>query len=138
MSSLTDIVLQHLAVENQRDMGAMLATLDGEASIRDEVAGKCYQGVEAVSDRYAALWEAFPDFHVFPRRLIETPGTVTMLADYSGTHRGRYGDFEPTGKSFKVRIVNILDFHGDKILSETIFMDYASQLRQLGLLNRIK
>jgi steroid delta-isomerase-like uncharacterized protein len=139
MSSKVDHVLQHLAVENMHDMQAMLATLDSDCSIRDEVAGRCYEGIEAVGQRYAALWEAFPDFNVFPRRLIEQDDSVVMLADYSGTHHGKYvtmnfGTFEPTKKYFNVRIVNIIDFVGDKISRETIFMDTASQLKQLGLL----
>jgi steroid delta-isomerase-like uncharacterized protein len=139
VGSLIDNVLQHLAVENQHDMDAMLATLDGENSVRDEVAGKCYEGNKNVADRYAALWRAFPDFNVFPRRLIEAPNCVVMLADYSGTHRGPYqtlnfGEFAPTGKKFNVKLVNIIDFNGDKISRETIFMDVASQIKQLELL----
>lgn len=139
MGSLIDNVLQHLAVENQHEMDAMLATLDGENSVRDEVAGKYYEGNKNVADRYAALWRAFPDFNVFPRRLIEAPNCVVMLADYSGTHRGPYqtlnfGELAPTGKKFNVKLVNIIDFNGDKISRETIFMDVASQIKQLELL----
>jgi steroid delta-isomerase-like uncharacterized protein len=138
MGALIDCVLQHLTVENQHDMDAMLATLDGENSIRDEAAGRCYAGRERVAERYGALWKALPDFNVFPRRLIEVENCVVMLADYSGTHRGPYatlnfGELAPTGKSFNVRLVNIIDFNGEKITRETIFMDAASQLKQLGL-----
>jgi steroid delta-isomerase-like uncharacterized protein len=139
MGALIDCVLQHLAVENQHDMDAMLATLDGENSVRDEAAGRCYAGRESVAERYGVLWKAFPDFNVFPRRLIEVENCVVMLADYSGTHHGPYatlnfGELAPTGKSFNVRLVNIIDFNGEKITRETIFMDAASQLKQLGLL----
>ena len=134
MGSKVDRVLEHLAVENQHNMEAMLATLDDEDPVRDEVAGSCYTGRENVAARYAALWTAFPDFNVFPRRLIENGDSVVMLADYSGTHRGQYGEYAPAGRSFLVRITNIIDFKGDRISRETIFMDSASQLRQLGLL----
>src|SRR5262245_23563676 len=132
--SKIDRVLEHLAVENRHDMEAMLATLDDDDPVRDEVAGNCYVGRENVATRYAALWAAFPDFNVSPRRLIENGESVVMLADYSGTHRGQYGEFAPTGRSFIVRITNIIDFKDDRISRETIFMDSASQLRQLGLL----
>jgi steroid delta-isomerase-like uncharacterized protein len=139
VGALIDCVLQHLAVENQHEMDLMLATLDGEDSCRDEAAGKCYVGCQSVANRYAALWKAFPNFNVFPRRLIEAQNCVVMLADYSGTHLGPYatvnfGEFAPTGRSFSVRLVNIIDFNGDKIARETIFMDVASQLKQLELL----
>lgn len=138
MGKKTDVVLLHIAVENEHDMDAMLATLDDDSPVRDEVAGKCYRGRERVTGRYAELWKAFPDFRVVPLRLIEEGDSVVMLADYYGTHHGPYGDFPPTGGSFKVRIVNVIDFKGDKISRETIFMDSASQLRQLGLLPLVK
>jgi steroid delta-isomerase-like uncharacterized protein len=128
-----DAVLEHLAVENQHDMEAMLATLDSDNPIRDEVAGRYYQGKDEVAGRYAELWIAFPDFNVFPRRFIEHGDSVVMIADYSGTHRGVYRDTQGTGKPFNVRIVNVIDFAGDKILRETIYMDLNSQLKQLGL-----
>jgi steroid delta-isomerase-like uncharacterized protein len=134
----TDVVLLHIAVENQHEMEAMLATLDDERPVRDEVAGKYYEGRESVAKRYAELWRAFPDFTVVPLRLIEEGDSIVLLADYSGTHRGPYGDFPATGMAFKVRLVNIIDFKGEKISRETIFMDSASQLRQLGLLPVIK
>jgi steroid delta-isomerase-like uncharacterized protein len=136
VSNRIDTVLEHIAVENQHDMEAMLATLDGDSPVRDEVAGKCYEGIEGVKGRYAELWHAFPDFTVVPRRLIEQGDSVVMLADFFATHMGRYGNFDPTRKHFNVRIVNIIDFRGDKICRETIFMDSSSQLRQLGLLPR--
>jgi steroid delta-isomerase-like uncharacterized protein len=133
VSLRTNAVLEHVAVENQHDMEAMLATLDGDDPVRDEVAGKCYRGRREVAKRYADLWKAFPDFKVFPRQLIEDGNTVVMLADYSGTHLGIYGKAKPTGKSFMVRIANFIEFNGDKIARETIFMDSAMQLKQLGL-----
>src|SRR5262249_32660172 len=113
VGSRIDQVLEHLAVENQHDMDAMLATLDDDEPVRDEVAGTCYVGRDNVAARYAALWTAFPDFRIFPRRLIENGDSVVMLADYTGTHRGQYGEFAPTGRSFTVRITNIIDFKGD-------------------------
>lgn len=136
MSLRADCVLHHIAVENQHDMEAMCATLDHNDSVRDEVAGQCYRGIEAVAERYAALWRAFPDFCVVPRRLLEDGDTVVLVADYSGTHLGPYGPYAPTGKKFSVRLVNLIDFRGDKISRETIYVDQASQLRQLGLLPR--
>jgi steroid delta-isomerase-like uncharacterized protein len=137
MTTKIDVVLEHLAVENQHNMEAMLATLDSNNPIRDEVAGNCYVGTTEVANRYAELWKSFPDFNVFPRRLIEQHNSVVMLADYSGTHHGTLrnsqGEFAPTGRSFNVRIVNVIDFIGDRISRETIYMDAVGQLKQLGI-----
>ena len=132
--SKADQVRHHAAVENQHDMAAMLATLADDDPVRDEVAGKVYRGVEDVAKRYAELWEAFPDFTVAPTRLTEDADTVVMEADYSGTQKGVFNGRPPTGKSFEVRIVVVFRFRDGKIASETIFLDSASQQRQLGLL----
>ena len=105
MSKKIDRVLQYLAVENAHDMEAMLARLDHEHSVRDEVAGRCYEGVEEVAECYPALWKAFPDFRVAPRRILEEADSVVMPADYSGTHLGPYatlnfGTLKANGNSF--------------------------------------
>jgi steroid delta-isomerase-like uncharacterized protein len=114
-------------------MEAMLATLADDDPVRDEVAGRLYRGRDAVAGRYAELWEAFPDFTVTPTQLHEAPSTVTMEADYTGTHRGPFLGHAPTGRSFNCRIAVVFRFAGEKIESETIYLDLAGQLRQLGL-----
>jgi steroid delta-isomerase-like uncharacterized protein len=114
-------------------MEAMLATLVDHDPIRDEVHNRVYRGREEVAARYRELWTAFPDFTVIPTRLVEGEDTVMIEADYSGTHRGTYNGVPGTGKSFKVRIVVVFSFRGDRIASESIYMDLSSQLRQLGL-----
>ena len=129
----TNIVRTHIEVENNHDMSAMLATLVDENPVRDEVTGKTYRGREEVAGRYAELWEAFPDFHVIPTAYIEQDNAVVMAADYRGTHRGLYRGHAGTGKSFKVRLVNIFQFDGMKVASETIYFNLMDQLQQLGL-----
>ena len=135
MTWRVDLIEQHIEVENRHLMDEMLATLADERPIRDEVSGKRYVGKEQVAGRYAELWEAFPDFNVRPVRYTEQDGVVVMEAIYTGTHRGRYVGLPGTGKSFEVRLINVFGFKGDRIESETIYIDLASQLRQLGILS---
>lgn len=132
--SRTDMVREHIETENRHDMAAMLATLADDDPVRDEVAGRCYRGTDAVAGRYAELWRAFPDFTVTPTNLLESETAVTMQADYTGTHDGDYLGRAPTGTSFKCRIAVVFRFDGERIESETIYLDLAGQLRQLGLL----
>ena len=132
--SKIDHVKTHIEVENKHDMEAMLATLADENPIRDEVAGQKYSGHDAVAKRYGDLWVAFPDFTVTPTALYEDGEVVIMQADYTGTHKGVFNDHPPSGESFNVRIVVVFDFEGDSIACETVYLDYAGQLRQLGLL----
>ncbi len=131
--SKVDHVKLHIEVENQHNMNAMMATLVQENPVRDEVAGKTYRGAKEVAKRYGDLWVAFPDFKVVPTHLYEDGDTVVMEADYTGTHSGVFNGYAPTGKSFKLRIVVVFRFNQEKIAAESIYLDYASQLRQLGL-----
>ena len=128
-----DLIEQHIEVENKHLMEEMLATLSDEDPIRDEVAGKRYDGRSAVAGRYAELWQAFPDFNVKPVRYTEQGNVVVMEAIYSGTHRGPYLGVDGSGRSFSVRLMNVFEFKEDRINSETIYIDLASQLRQLGI-----
>lgn len=131
--SKVDLVKHHIVVENNLNMDEMLATLIRENPIRDEIAGNRYEGVQAVAKRYADLWTAFPDFYVTPSKFHETEDSVVMEAVLRGTHRGVFNGLQPTNKSFELRLVNVFRFDGDHISSETIYWDYASQLKQLGL-----
>lgn len=114
-------------------MEAMLATLADDDPVRDEVSGKLYRGRNAVAARYAELWTAFPDFNVNPTLIIEGPDTVMIEAIYSGTHKGPFNGYAPTGRRFESRIVVVFHFNGEKIQSESIYLDLAGQMRQLGL-----
>ena len=133
MPSKIEIVKTHFDVENRHDMAAMLATVVDEEPVRDEVAGKIYRGRHEVAARYQALWEAFPDFTVAPQRFTADEHQVAVEAIYSGTHRGVFNGHPPTGRSFKLRILVLFTFDHDRIASEAIYLDYASQLRQLGI-----
>jgi steroid delta-isomerase-like uncharacterized protein len=130
----SDIVRRHFTVENQHDMMAMLATMRDEDPVRKEIAGRTYRGREEVAARYQELWDAFPDFRVEPQNFIEGDDDVAVQAIFSGTHLGRFNGFAPTLKSFSIPILVVFRFEADRIASETIYLDYASQLRQLGLL----
>jgi steroid delta-isomerase-like uncharacterized protein len=131
--SKVDVVKTHIEVENRHDMEAMLATLVDEDPVREEVAGKTFRGRDAVAGRYRALWDAFPDFTVTPQLFVEDEKTVAMEAIYTGTHRGVFNGYQPTGKSFRLKIIVMFKFDGDRIASESIYLDYAGQLRQLGI-----
>jgi steroid delta-isomerase-like uncharacterized protein len=128
------MVREHIVTENRHDTAAMLATLADEDPVRDEVSGKKYRGQSDVAARYEELWRAFPDFTVTPTALHDSGSVVVMQADYVGTHKGPYRGYAATDRRFNVRLVVVFCFNDNRITSETIYMDLAGQLRQLGLL----
>jgi len=83
------------------------------------------------------LWDAFPNFNVRPVAFTENERTVATEAVYTGTRKGAFNGFAPTDRSFELRIVVIFRFDAPdspKKTNECIYLDYASQLRKLGLL----
>jgi hypothetical protein len=58
--------------------------------------------------------------------------TVISEFDLLGTNTGEFLGLPPTGKSFRVPVVAVFFFDGDRITNERVYLDSASLLRQIG------
>ncbi len=52
--------------------------------------------------------------------------------DLLGTHLGQFYGQAPTGKSFRVPVIAVFFFDGDRITNERIYLDSTSLLRQIA------
>jgi len=52
--------------------------------------------------------------------------------DLLGTNTGEFMGSAPTGRSFRVPVIAVFTFHGDRITNERVYLDLASLLRQVG------
>ena len=55
-----------------------------------------------------------------------------ILIDLLGTNTGEFLGGAPTGKTFRVPVVAVFSFDGDRITNERVYLDAASLLRQIG------
>ena len=58
--------------------------------------------------------------------------TIISEFDLLGTNKGPFMGLEPTGKAFRVPVVAVFTFDGDRITNERVYLDVASLVRQIG------
>jgi len=79
---------------------------------------------------------AFPDFKMEFKSFLSSGNRVISEWVMTGTFLGEVQSWglKPTGKSFSVRGVSIIEFRGQKIRRQTDYYDGATFLRQAGFM----
>jgi steroid delta-isomerase-like uncharacterized protein len=123
-------VREHMAAENALDFDAALATF---AHPRYELIGTdtVHDGPEEVARYYRRSREAFPDQRNEIISLRHADDAVIVEFWLLGTHLGRLGSLEPTGREFRVQMTAFFIFEGEGLVCERVYFDSASILRQL-------
>jgi steroid delta-isomerase-like uncharacterized protein len=125
-------VREHMETENTHDFEATLATFEHpryELIATDEV----IDGRAEVARYYEETRKAFPDQRNEPVALHHADDAVVVEFDLLGTHDGPFRGLPPTGRSFKCRMVALFVFEDDRLVSERVYFDSATILRQLGI-----
>lgn len=126
-----EIVSEHIAAENRRDVEATVQTF--ARPFYDVVpAGNVADGAEAVREMLQGLFTGFPDFSVETRKLHHADDAVIVEAEIRGTHEGPWAGLEPTGKRMSVRLACVFDFEGTDLVGETLYFDIGTVMHQLG------
>jgi steroid delta-isomerase-like uncharacterized protein len=126
-----DIVMRHAEAENRHDVEATIATFHRP---RYEVNGQPSDGESAVRELLRGLMSAFPDMHVEVDRLRHAEDAVLGESLITGTHDGDWAGIPPTGRRIAVPVAGTFEFDGDKLLCEKVYMDFATLLTQIGVL----
>lgn len=87
------------------------------------------------SNVVARLAASFPDISWQVLRTLAQDDQVWIETTMSGTHKGKFFDFEPTGRSFRVRQVHMLRLEHDQIQEHWAVRDDLGILIQLGLID---
>ncbi len=77
---------------------------------------------------------AFPDLRFELTSAVVAGDRGAAEWTMTGTHRGDFPGLPATGKSFTVRGASIFDLAGDKLRHNRDYWDFATLLRQLGLM----
>ena len=127
------VLEEHFASEVEHRFEDTLATFGGRPHYEIFATGQVFDGDDEVMGYYRTTRTAFPDqrhggvvFHV------GDDDTITAEFELLGTNTGEFYGLPPTGKAFRVPIVAIFSFEGEKIVSERIWFDAASLVRQIG------
>lgn len=128
-----DVLGVHFQAEVDHDWDACLATFKDVPRYEIVPTGQVHEGAEAVVAYHRGQRTAFPDQrHENVRMHVADDDTVTCEFDLLGTNTGEFLGLPPTGKAFRVAVVAVFSFDGDKITNERVYLDGASLLRQIG------
>ncbi|HEX6489002.1 MAG TPA: ester cyclase [Candidatus Dormibacteraeota bacterium] len=100
------------------------------------------KGPEAIAAYLDAVAAGFPD-HAYHIEAVHVAGDVlTVEWTETATHTQPFaspnlGTIPPTGKSFEIRIAEVMRFEGERIASQHEYYDRLSLLRQLGWLGAL-
>jgi steroid delta-isomerase-like uncharacterized protein len=124
---------EHFRSEIDHDWEACLGTFRDVPRYEIVPTGQVHEGREAVLAYHKAQRVAFPDQrHEHVRMHCADDDTVISEFDLLGTNTGPFMGMEPTGKAFRVPVVAVFSFDGDRITNERVYLDLASMLRQAG------
>jgi steroid delta-isomerase-like uncharacterized protein len=128
------VVLEgHFDSEVAHDWDACLGTFLDVPRYEIVPTGQVHEGADDVLAYHRNQRTAFPDQrHENVRIHFADDDTVITEFDLLGTNTGEYFGFEPTGRSFRVAVIAVFQFDGDRITNERVYLDSASLLRQVG------
>ena len=128
-----EVLETHFQSEVDHDWDACLATFGGHARYEIMATGEVHDGDAEVLAYHRNQRAAFPDQrHENVRFHVARDDTVITEFDLLGTNTGEFYGQPPTGKSFRVAVIAVFFFDGDRIVNERVYLDGASLIRQIG------
>src|SRR3569623_675041 len=126
------VLHEHFTSEVDQEFERTLATFAGHPHYEIMATGQVYDGDEEVLTYHRRQRTAFPDQRHDGVRHHVTEDAVISEFDLLGTNLGDFYGLPPTGRSFRVPVIAVFTFDGDRITSERIYLDTASLLNQIG------
>ena len=128
-----EVLEQHFASEIDHDWDACLATFRDVPRYEIVPTGQIHEGAEQVVEYHRNQRTAFPDQrHEHVRMHVADDDTVVSEFDLLGTNTGEFMGLPPTGRAFRVAVIAVFTFDGDRITNERVYLDSASLLLQIG------
>ncbi len=117
----------------RRDLDVLGELYAEHAVVESPLAGTV-TGRDAFAQAHSAIFGAFPDIvHTFEPPLA-SEDRAALIADSVGTNTGSVMGLPPTGRSFRLRLVFLLDFCDGRIVRDRRFYDFTGLLVQVGVL----
>jgi steroid delta-isomerase-like uncharacterized protein len=128
-----DVLAEHFQSEIDHDWDRCLATFADVPRYEIVPTGQVHEGADAVVAYHTNQRTAFPDQrHEHVRMHVADDGTIVSEFDLLGTNLGEFMGLPPTGRSFRVPVIAVFSFAGDRITNERVYLDGASLVRQIG------
>jgi steroid delta-isomerase-like uncharacterized protein len=128
------LVRAHVDAENRHDVEATVATFR-QPKYEVMPLGAVLSGAEPVRGFLSGVFEGFPDFAVHVSPLIHAEAAVIAEGRFTGTHKHDWSGIPATGRAVDVPFCALFIFEEDRLMSERLYFDFATLLRQLGVLS---
>jgi predicted ester cyclase len=125
------IVRLHMDAENRLDFHTALGTF-GHPRYELIATGTVHDGSDAVAQYFKDSRAVFPDQRNELISLRHADDAVIVEFWLTGTHKGRLGDLEPTGKAFRCQMTAFFIFEAASLVCERVYFDAATIRRQLA------
>ncbi|AHH99203.1 hypothetical protein GCM10010174_49630 [Kutzneria viridogrisea] len=126
------IIEEHFETEVAHRFDDTLTTFNGHPRYEIMPTGEVFDGDEEVMGYYTSTRRAFPDQRHDNVRLHVADETIIAEFDLLGTNLGELYGMPPTGRAFRVPVIAVFFFEGDRITNERIYFDTASLVNQTG------
>jgi steroid delta-isomerase-like uncharacterized protein len=135
MSTANTVLLDELVdAWNRHDIPSLLSLFTDDCVYEDMALGVINRGKEALSGFAREVFRTMPDFHLsFPRRFAtahEGASDWVITATWNGSFEGA----DCTGRKIAFTGLSIYTFRDGKLASNRDCWDYASLMRQFGVL----
>ena len=117
---------------NSGDLGA-LDDLVSPDCVDHDPAPSQEPGAAGYRRFFGQMRTAFPDLHIEVEHLTAAENDVAFAYTLTGTHRGPLQGHGATGKSVKIRGLQISRFSGGKVVERWGSSDEMNMMTQLGL-----
>ena len=126
------LVEEHFRTEVTQEFERTLATFNGHPHYEIMPTGQVFDGDDEVMGYYRTTRTAFPDQRHDDVRIHVADDAVITEFDLLGTNLGDFYGLPPTGQAFRVPVIAVFFFEGDRITNERVYFDAASLLTQIG------
>jgi steroid delta-isomerase-like uncharacterized protein len=127
-----DLLEEHFASEVAQEFDRTLATFNGHPRYEIMATGQVFDGDDEVLAYHRKQRTAFPDQRHENVRFHVADDVVVAEFDLLGTNSGDFLGMPPTGKAFRVPVIAVFFFAGDRITNERVYLDAASLFTQIG------
>lgn len=127
------VLAEHFQSEVDHDWETCLATFRDTPRYEIVPTGQIHEGRDAVLAYHRNQRTAFPDQrHENVRLHFGDDDTVVAEFDLLGTNTGPFMGMPATDRAFRVAVIAVFMFDGDRITNERVYLDSAALLRQIG------
>lgn len=128
------LVQDWLEAWNANDAERIRQLYDKDAVLYQAPMKKRETGVEHIISRMSSLNQMSSDGVATIRHFYQAEDAAILETNIAGTHTGQFLGYAPTQRRFDIDTCLILRMRGGKIVEHVTYLDTASILRALGLL----